>query len=53
MKRIELSETCEVQCIHEDAVDRVRAKMPDEDPVYDYYDSLCDEYFDDEDESEE
>ncbi len=25
----------------------------DEDPVYDYYDSLCDEYFDDEDESEE
>ena len=25
----------------------------DEDAVYDYYDSLCDEYFDDEDESEE
>ncbi|MCR5617161.1 MAG: DUF1292 domain-containing protein [Clostridiales bacterium] len=25
----------------------------DEDPVYDYYDSLCDEYLDDEDESEE
>jgi len=25
----------------------------DEDAVYDYYDSLCDEYLDDEDESEE
>lgn len=25
----------------------------DEDPVYDYYDSLCDEYFDDEDDSQE
>ena len=34
MKRIQVSETCTVPFIHEDAVERVRARMPEEDPVY-------------------
>lgn len=34
MKRIELSEMCDCNCIHEDMVAKVRANMPDEDPVY-------------------
>lgn len=34
MKRIELSEMCDCNVIHEDSVDKVRANMPDENPVY-------------------
>lgn len=34
MKRIQVSETCSETCIHEDVVRRVRARLPEEDPVY-------------------
>lgn len=34
MKKIDLSERCENTHIHQEAVDLVRSKMPDEDPVY-------------------
>lgn len=34
MKKIEFSEVCDCNVIHEDAVAKVRANMPEEDPVY-------------------
>jgi ArsR family transcriptional regulator len=34
MKKIEVSEMCDCNVIHEDAVAYVKANMPDEDPVY-------------------
>lgn len=34
MKKMELSEMCECNVIHEEAVAKVRKQIPDEDPVY-------------------
>lgn len=34
MKRIQISESCSETFIHQDAVERVRAQLPEEDPVY-------------------